>query len=635
VAEDNGAMLSEDLHRAVTVPAEGDDFTATLDTLNAATPRYETLDVIGEGGMGNVLLARDRAIGRQVAMKVMRPDQSQRGDLRHRFRREALVQGQLEHPAIVPVYDLGVTADGSPCFTMKRVRGVTLEQIIDAIRAGDADLELVHSRHQLLSAFGRVCLAIEFSHARGVLHRDLKPANVMLGDFGEVYVLDWGVAKLEGEAQEAVAAANVGAAIAGTQLGAVMGTPGYLAPERVTPGALVDARSDVYSLGAVLFEILSLQPLHIAGVTGKSLDASTRAGTDSRPSSRAPQRNVPPELDAICVKATALAPADRFASCRELQAAVERFLEGDRDLERRQEMSADYARRAQAALAAHAGDAPSGRSEAIRDLGRALALEPRNLEAADLLVKLLTAPPAELPEGALAEVIAEERGLEHVRARTGAIGYLAWFAAIPVGLWAGLRSPAALAAMCVAFFVTSVGLHLASRRPSPDGTSSPYMVILGAIAVATTFTMFGPFIGLPGLAGVAAMGFSIAPRRRLRWLPVALCSLSMLVPLALEVFGLIRPSYVFERGMMCVVPRAVEFERVPTYVFLTVVDLVLIAVAANFGVTLGAALRRAHRRMHLQSWQLRQLIPSEAGTGDYSAVGSQARWRVPPSAPTL
>jgi serine/threonine protein kinase len=633
---DNGGMASEDLHRAVTVPAEGDDFTTTLESPpDVSSPRYEMLDVIGEGGMGNVLLARDRAIGRQVAMKVMRPEQSQRGDLRHRFRREALVQGQLEHPAIVPVYDLGVAADGSPCFTMKRIRGVTLEQIIDALRAGDTDMEILHSRHQLLASFGRVCLAIEFSHARGVLHRDLKPANVMLGDFGEVYVLDWGVAKLTGEAQDAVAAANVGAAIAGTQVGAVMGTPGYLAPERITPGATVDARADIYSLGAVLFEILSLQPLHIAGMTGKSLTASTRAGTDARPSRRSSHRNVPPELDAICVKATALDPSDRYASCRELYAALERFLEGDRDLERRQAMSAEYAQRAHQALATPPGGAPPSRSEAIRDLGRALALDPRNVDAADLLVKLLTASPSELPEGALAEVVAEERGLEHVRARTGAIGFLAWIAVVPVGLWGGLRSTGALIAMCVAFVVTSGALYFASRRPSSDGSSSPYAVVLGAIAVASTFTMFGPFIALPGLAGVAAMGFSIAPRRRLRWLPVALCSLAVMVPLALEVFGLIRPSYVFEGGMMCVVPRAVEFTQVSTYVFLAVVNLVLIAVAANFGVTLGAALRKAHRRMHLQSWQLRQLIPSEAGTGDYVAVGSQARWRVPPSTPTL
>jgi serine/threonine-protein kinase len=606
-------MASDDFHQAVTVPAEGDDLATTLESPTATEPRYEMLNVIGEGGMGSILLARDRVIGRQVAMKVMRPDQSQRGDSRRRFRREALVQGQLEHPAVVPVYDLGLTANGSPCFTMKRVRGVTLEQIVDALRAGDADAALVHTRHQLLTAFGRVCLAIEFAHARGVLHRDLKPANVMLGDFGEVYVLDWGVAKLAGEAHEAVAAANVGAAFAQTLLGAIMGTPGYLAPERLTPDAAVDSRCDVYSLGAILFETLALQPLHVA--SGMSLDASTRAGTDARPSSRAPARNIPPELDAICVKATALAPADRYASCRELQEALERFLEGDRDLERRRELSAELAGRALQALAGQASTATaSARSAAIRDLGRALAIDPGNLPAADLLVDLLTSSPAELPEGARAAVVAEERGIERVRARTGAIGFLAWLAALPVGLWGGIRSSASLTVMCAAFLVTSAALYVASRKPPPDGASPPYLAILGALAVMSTVTMFGPLVALPGLAGVAALGLSIGQRPRFRWLPLVSCSLALLVPFALELSGAIRPSYLFEGGMMCVVPRAVEFERVPTYVFLVVVNLVLVAIAAYFGATLGEALRAAHRRTHLQSWQLRQLIPSEART---------------------
>ena len=178
--------------------------------------------------------------------------------------------------------------------------------------------------------------------------------------------------------------------------------------------------------------------------------------------------------------------------------------------------------------------------------------------------------------------------------------------------------------MCVAFLVASGALYLRSRSPSRDGASSPHLAILGAVAVASTFTMFGPFIAVPALAGVSAMGFSIALRDRFRWLPIVSYSLAILVPLALEVSGIIHPSYVFEDGMLCVVPRAVAFARVPTYVFLAVVNLVLVGVAAYFGVTLGAALRRARRRTHLQSWQLRQLLPSEARTEGYAILGSQA-----------
>src|SRR5580658_10361816 len=342
----------EDQQRAVTVPAEVDDLAETLEIPTVSQrPRYATLGPIGEGGMGSVLLARDRVIGRDVALKLMRPGQSGRHDLRRRFLREVLVQGQLEHPAIVPVYDLMAAPDGSPGFSMKRIRGVTLEDVIRDIGSGDPDAVYAYTRHKLLTAFGSVCLAMDFAHARGVLHRDLKPSNVMLGDFGEVYVLDWGVAKLAGEAQESVAATDIRAAVVETQVGDVMGTPGYMSPERLTVGAPVDIRADVYSLGAILFEILSLRPLHVAGETGPTLDESARNGTDARPSVRAPRRDVPPELDTICVKATALSPDDRYASCRELYAALSRFLDGDRDLERRREMSADLTARTREALA--------------------------------------------------------------------------------------------------------------------------------------------------------------------------------------------------------------------------------------------------------------------------------------------
>src|SRR5580658_1609122 len=169
---------ADETQRAVTLPPEVDDLATTLELpVASARPRYEVLGPIGEGGMGNVLLSRDRVIGRHVAWKVMRPGQSTRQDLRRRFLREALVQGQLEHPSIVPVYDVMAAADGSPCFTMKRVRGVTLEEVIDGLRGEDPDAVRSYTRHKLLTAFGSVCLAIELAHYRGVLHRDLKPAN--------------------------------------------------------------------------------------------------------------------------------------------------------------------------------------------------------------------------------------------------------------------------------------------------------------------------------------------------------------------------------------------------------------------------------------------------------------------------
>jgi serine/threonine-protein kinase len=151
--------------------------------------RYEHRALLGEGGMGAVDLFQDRAIGREVAIKRIRPEASSPGALA-RFVREARVQGQLEHPAIVPVHDLAENSEGTAFFTMKRVRGASLDDILDALATDAPDARARYGRRKLLTAFATVCLAVDFAHSRGVLHRDLKPANVMLGDFGEVYVLD-------------------------------------------------------------------------------------------------------------------------------------------------------------------------------------------------------------------------------------------------------------------------------------------------------------------------------------------------------------------------------------------------------------------------------------------------------------
>src|SRR5690349_14585720 len=153
---------------------------------------------LGEGGMGEVLLAHDEHIGRDVAVKRIRASEPTAEEL-SRFLREARVQGRLEHPAVVPVHDLAVDRDGRPFFVMKRLSGTTLLELLGRLRA-DPAADGATVRRRMLRAFADVCLAIEFAHSRGIVHRDLKPANIMLGDFGEVYVLDWGVARALTEA---------------------------------------------------------------------------------------------------------------------------------------------------------------------------------------------------------------------------------------------------------------------------------------------------------------------------------------------------------------------------------------------------------------------------------------------------
>src|SRR4051812_12695278 len=206
---------------------EGDGPSARDSMRRVSTERYKILSRLGKGGMGEVMSVRDTNIGREVALKrIRKADPSDRTI--DRFLREASIQGRLEHPAIVPLYDLGRDASGQPFFTMKKLTGTTLSKLLDA-NTPDVTLQ------RLLRAFAEVCLAVEFAHVRGIVHRDLKPDNIVLGDYGEVYVLDWGVAKVIGEADEfadvASGSSEDNEALA-TLPGMQVGTPGYMAPEQ-------------------------------------------------------------------------------------------------------------------------------------------------------------------------------------------------------------------------------------------------------------------------------------------------------------------------------------------------------------------------------------------------------------------
>jgi serine/threonine protein kinase len=298
---------------------------------------------IARGGMGAVVRAVDRDIRREVAVKFLL-DQSDEGQ-RARFLEEARVTGQLEHPNIVPIHQVGVHADGRCFFSMKMVKGRSLADILkeQGKERGAGAYTLV----RLLGVFTGICNALGYAHSRQVIHRDLKPANVMVGDFGEVYVMDWGLAKLlgsdagsterepallgeasRGAPSDATAVRNADGGL--TQAGAVMGTPSYMPPEQAT-GQAVDQRSDIYSLGAILYEILTLTP-PVVGSDPLAILMRVAEGDIEPPAKRSPQRArqgwVPPELSAIALKALARAPGDRYQSVEALRRDVELFLEG-------------------------------------------------------------------------------------------------------------------------------------------------------------------------------------------------------------------------------------------------------------------------------------------------------------------
>lgn len=276
--------------------------------------RYRLLERVARGGMGVVYAAHDEMLQRRVALKVLdAPDPD--GSLAARLCREAHVLARLEHPGIVPVHDVGTLADGRVFYTMKFVEGQRLDKHVECISALSDRLRL----------FLRVCDSVAFAHSRGVLHRDLKPANVMVGPFGEVLVMDWGLAKilrdsipspLEHDPDATVfqppdgdrAQPQPAQTAAVTGHGTVLGTPGYMSPEQARGDiAHLDERSDIYSLGALL-QFLSSAP----GLVGLPESG--------------PLRDKP--LLAICAKAAANDPADRYASVNELSADVSRYLDG-------------------------------------------------------------------------------------------------------------------------------------------------------------------------------------------------------------------------------------------------------------------------------------------------------------------
>ncbi len=312
--------------------------------------RYTLARMHAKGGIGQVWLARDGDLGRDVALKELRSERSGDPAVLSRFVEEAKITGQLEHPGIVPVYELSKHSQNQqPFYTMRFVRGRTLSEASKAYhqkrlagQAGALDLR------GLLGAFVAVCNAVAYAHSRGVIHRDLKGHNVVLGDFGEVMVLDWGLAKVVGTTGpdgQGLAAdeslrhraepASTTSATPPVMLqefgsrdqtlpGEVLGTPGYMAPEQAE-GRLdrIDHRTDVYGLGAILYEILTGQAPFASSATSVGL---TRVIHEPALRPRQAVASTPPALEAVCLKALAKQPQERYSSADELAHEIERFL---------------------------------------------------------------------------------------------------------------------------------------------------------------------------------------------------------------------------------------------------------------------------------------------------------------------
>jgi len=545
--------------------------------------RYRLGGALAQGGMGEILGAVDEQIGREVAVKRMKERHPTYRAL-GRFFREACIQGRLDHPAIVPVHELGVDEDGRPFFSMKKLAGTTLAE---RMAAGE-------SRQRLLRAFADVCLAVEFAHARGVVHRDLKPHNIVLGDFGEVYVLDWGIAKLIGEAD----VGGDGEEITGpeTRDGAMIGTPGYMPPEQIQSARDVDGRADVYALGCVLFEILTGEPLHPRGDAGL---ASALAGIDARPSLRVPTRDIPPELDGLCVAATAADRDARMRSPRQLGEGVQRYLDGDRDLALRQQLARVHLESARAKFAA-------GDPAAMREAGRALALDPTLSGAAELVSRLMLEPPRVRPREL--QSLIEAENLETVRrqAHAGVCGYLGFLAFVPALLANGTRNLG-----YVAILLTLIGLNIVTLAMPYENAHRVWRAVRVAVCngmlVAFLGHILSPFLVAPGVAALATMAVVFSPTYdRLRG-PVLVAGIfiaAILVPWLAEVVGLLPSTMQFAGDYFIIGPTPLPV-LAPGMVMYAVA---LIVTAAGISYANRRTERDVRERLHLQAWQLRQLV---------------------------
>lgn len=597
--------------------AAGLDGRLALGEARATMSRYTLGDLLGRGGMGEVHSADDHNLDRRVALKRMRGQRSAADAAR--FLREAKIQARLDHPAIVPIYEIGYDADGAPFFSMKQLTGQAL----------DAVLRQPVLDGKLLRKFVDICLAVDFAHQRGVVHRDLKPSNIMLGDFGEVYVLDWGIARLldgtdplatTGELEwgqsdvEAAFAAAARAEATPTQLtatGALVGTPGFMAPEQLL-GVPASTASDAYALGCILFELLAGEPLHPLGTAALS---HTLVGDDCDPAVRAPQREIAPELASLCVAMTHREPATR-PSARVIAERLQDFLDGDRDLKTRHALAAQMVAEAQAHVLEGTGEA---RAAAMRKAARAISLNPDATDATAVIATLLQPPQGALPPQLKASVERLEQVEIGNQTRGALLACLPYLMVLPVLLWQGVTDWSWFALLSGTATLQAVFAVYFLRNPAARPVWAP--IIVNMLFIGLSARIFGPWLLMPTLAVGIISGLSAFPPLMDRpWLVSGSVLVGAATPIVLEALGVLAPTWQFFDGGVALRSGVLQLGGTSTLVLIITLNVVMILITGMYSRAIARQRRRAVEALEYQSWHLRQMLPTVANAHERGQV---------------
>jgi serine/threonine-protein kinase len=546
--------------------------------------------------MGDVVLARDKIIGRDIAIKQLRTDAGEEAIAR--FLREAKIQARLEHPAILPVHQIGRDENGQPYFTMKRLQGTTF--------AEQFALPTPPPRQRLLRWFEEACSAVELAHSRGVVHRDLKPSNIMVGEFNEVYVLDWGLARVEGEATDSERSLTLGDDIDSldgmTQAGAMLGTPGYMAPEQIEDASKAGRAADVYALGAILFELLARESLH---PRGRGAIASTLKGIESGPRERAPAENVPPELDALCIACLAQNPADR-PTVKYVAERLEAYLDGDRDIERRRDLVASYLRDAHAALAA------GNRIEAGKAASRALALDPESVPASDVIARVTFEQSTEIPPELKSELTAGEVAVQKRQGRAAMGSFVVVMLYLAVAATNGVANLPFVVGVVV-YLLVHAGIVWRITQKAATPNQMLYVAFGNSLLAALLSRTLGSMIVVPAVTCIMALSLTSYPQLiDRRWVVIGFLVASWIGPVILEQAGILQRTWEIAGDRVVLTSHVMGIGGLHTAILLIASNIATFVVFGLFASAVATSRRDAMQRAEAQAWHLKQMLPSLA-----------------------